>query len=91
MATRLTSTLATFTSASWAPADETVLQVDPSSAPGNAKVQVEARVSTSAPWKVLAELNLPEDTFLRIAKMKELRLTLRNNTAGNTVTVYDNE
>lgn len=91
MATRLTSTLATFTSASWAPADDTVLQVDPGNAPGNAKVQVEARVSTSAPWKVLTEMNLPEDTFLRITKMKELRLTLRNNTAGNTVTVYDNE
>jgi hypothetical protein len=91
MATRLTSTSATFTSASWAPADETVLQVDPSDAPGTAKIQVEGRVSTSAQFAVIAEMNMPEDTFLRIAKMTELRLTLRGNTDGNTVNVYDNE
>lgn len=91
MATRLTSTLATFTSASWAPADETVLQVAPGSAPSSAFIEVEGRVSTSAAFVKLAVMNFPEDTFLRIAKMKELRLTLRGNTSGNTVTVYDNE
>ncbi|QWY83339.1 hypothetical protein [Rhizobium phage RHph_X3_2] len=91
MATRLTSNAATFTSASWAPADETVLQVDPSSAPANALIEVEGRVSASASFEKIEVMNLPEDIFLRIAKMTELRLTLRNNTAGNTVTVYDNE
>lgn len=91
MATRLTSTAVTFTSASWPPADETVLQVDPGNAPSSAFVEVEARVSTSAPFKKIAVMNFPEDTFLRIAKMTELRLTLRGNTNGNTVTVYDNE
>ena len=91
MATRLTSSATTFTSASWAPADETVLQVDANSAPGGAVIEVEGRVSTSADFVRFAELNLPEDTFLRIAKMTELRLTLRGNTSGNTVTVYDNE
>jgi hypothetical protein len=91
MATRLTSTAATFTAASWAPADETVLQVDPGSAPASAVIEVEARVSTSAPFVKLTEMNLPETRFLRIAKMTELRLTLRGNTDGNTVTVYDNE
>jgi hypothetical protein len=86
MTLRLTSSAITFESAVWSPVDTTVLQLSGL----YAVVQVQARVSTDAPWATLATLR-DDEPFARLAKMPYLKLVMSRNTAGNLAQVWDDE
>ncbi|WP_306225752.1 hypothetical protein [Bosea beijingensis] len=92
MSERLNITAAEHIGSAWAPAAETILQLD--SADANAKVLVQARVSAAAPWTTigaLAQFPSDLDRFVRLPRFPELRLVVVRNTAGSAVKVWDNE
>lgn len=92
MTERLNVTAAEHTGAAWTPAAETILQLD--SVDPAAKVLVQARVSTAAPWTnvgALSQMPSDLDRFVRLPRFPELRLVVSRNTAGSAVKVWDNE
>jgi len=92
MTERLNVNAAEHTGAAWAPAAETILQLD--SADPTAKVLVQARVSTAAPWTnvgALSQMPSDLDRFVRLPRFPELRLVVSRNSAGSLVQVWDNE
>ncbi|MNL61746.1 hypothetical protein D3C87_1857040 [compost metagenome] len=86
MTLRLTSTATVFESASWAPTEETVLQL---SGHATAVVPIQARAHADAPWATIETLrkNAP---MARIAKLPELKLVMSRNAEGQLARVWDN-
>jgi hypothetical protein len=92
MTERLSVSTAEHTSAGWAPAGETILQLEAASR--DARVKVQVRTNTAAPWVTVGTIAVfPSylDCFIRLPRFPLMRLVLTGNTAGSLVQVWDNE
>lgn len=92
MSERLNVTTAQHISPAWAPAGDTILQLETVSR--DARVQVQARTSTAAPWVTVGTIAVfPSylDCFIRLPRFPLMRLVLSGNAPGSLVQVWDNE
>lgn len=88
MAIALTTTLAEDVGVEFTPTGETILQAVGS---GPVVVDVEARVDADAAWSPLTSWIIQSSAFCRIAQMPRMRVKIRGNVAGQTVTVRRSE
>jgi hypothetical protein len=89
MATRLTSSLSTFTSASWTPTSDVVLQLDGAPLGSTVAVTVYARNSAGAAWQPVASMS-PSNPIAKVAQVPFMELVMSGNSALNAISVLDN-
>jgi hypothetical protein len=96
MTNRFTTVLAEETmGSSFSPAGDFLVQVDvadktKAATAAGVQVDIEARVDSSAAWVLLGTINPLSEPIANFTKMPYVRYHVRNNVAGNSVTVWDN-
>lgn len=88
MAIALTTTLSEDVGAEFQPGGEVVLQAIGLAA---VVVDVEARVDADASWSPVTSWTIQSSAFCRLTQLPRMRVRIRGNTAGQTVTVRYSE
>lgn len=88
MASVLTTTETTAISDEFLPADDIILQA---TGAATVIVEVEARVDADAAWSYVTGWLIQSSAFLRVAQMPRMRVRIKNNVTGQTVTVRRSE
>jgi hypothetical protein len=88
MALRLQTTLLADEGAAWSPGGEAILQAA-TAGKGNPIIDVVARVHDDAPWQTVVSFTPAKEPFKRIAEFPQLKIVVRENTGGATVSVWD--
>lgn len=86
MAQRMSSILASDTSAAYSPSDDPIIQVD-SAIP--VVIDVEVRMDASLNWVGAYSIRSEAEPLVRLKKVPFMQFKLRGNVPGNTVKVWD--
>ena len=86
MAQRFTTVLETAESAGWTPLADFFLQVDQ---PDGCFVDVLGRADAGAPYAVLKTISVAEPRIIKFSAVPDVKLRVRDNAGGGTVTVWD--
>ncbi|NBN76830.1 hypothetical protein GWI72_00945 [Microvirga tunisiensis] len=87
MTERFSTTAAAAISPPWSPSGDVVLQAD--CADPRALVDIEGRVNDAAPWLPLVTLSRQGQRQARLARMPQMRVSVRENGAGQAVRVFE--
>lgn len=83
---RLQSSEQTHTSEAWQPTGETLLQLKTELS--SVRVEVQSRLDAAAEWVTVSSLNSRSNAMARLAQVPFMRLVLKGNQSGKTVTVW---
>lgn len=83
-----TTILAEDESDEFQPTGEVILQAIGA---GTVVIDVEGRVDADAPWSAVTSWTIQSGAFRRLAQLPRMRVRIRGNAAGQTVTVRRSE